>query len=71
MVARAKIGDTGAQPAPMQFEGDPQAHDVGHKMVKLGKAKHPHWRSGAKGNKQAKRMYANADTAHGHTKIKP
>lgn len=45
--------------------------DVGHNMVKSGKAAHPHWRSGAKGNKHAKRMYGHADTAHGHTKIKP
>lgn len=44
--------------------------DVGHKMVKSGKASHPHWRQG-KGLKHAKRMYGNADTAHAHTKVRP
>ncbi len=61
--------DNAMQP---QQEGDAMMQmDVGHNMVKSGKAMHPHWRSGAKGNKHAKRMYSNADMAHNHTKIKP
>jgi hypothetical protein len=50
---------------------DPNMPNVGAKMVKAGKATHPHWRSGKGGAKQAKRMYGNADTAHGHTKVGP
>lgn len=51
--------------------GAPPPHDVGHKMVKQGKATHPHWRVGAKDNKHAARMYSNADTAHAHMKTGP
>ncbi len=54
-----------------QNEGDPMPMDVGHQMVKSGKAMHPHWRHGANGKAHAKRMYSNADMAHNHTKIRP
>lgn len=65
---RMNSSDPAQQP---QFEGDAMpAHDVGHKMVKAGKAMHPHWRSG-KGNKHATRMYNNANTAHAHTNVRP
>ncbi len=73
--ARAKAGkpvrtnhfDQAMQP---QFEADATPHDVGHKMVKAGKATHPHWRQG-RGGKHATRMYSNANAAHGHTKVGP
>lgn len=32
-------------------------------------ATHPHWRAG--GPQQAKRLYANAKTAHAHTQVRP
>lgn len=61
-------GDTQANAVGAKAFGLPS--DVGHNMVKSGRAKHPHWRSG-KGLKHSKRMYGNADTAHGHTKVRP
>lgn len=64
-------GNPAAAPVQPQYGVDAMPMDVGHKMVKSGKATHPHWRSGAKGNKHAKRMYDNATTAHGHTAVKP
>lgn len=64
---RQNSTDPSQQP---QFQGDAMPMDVGHKMVKAGKATHPHWRSG-KGNKHATRMYNNATIAHAHTKVGP
>lgn len=54
----------------VQFEGNAMPMDVGHKMVKAGKATHPHWRGSHK-NAHSKRMYSHATTAHGHTKVGP
>lgn len=56
---------------PRSFDGPTRPGPDAGSLHKGGsKALHPHWRGGGR-KRQAQRLYANAKSAHAHTKVRP